>query len=202
VWSTAFNSPRDGITMKASMTVVVVALAVILGVAFAMWSEEAQININAETGYIDLDIVFTGGPWAFVPPYVSVSYTLTGSASGNDGPPVLSLTLSNLYPDINYIVFDFSKLKNDGTLPVRITNCNFRYVAGPFGGDVDYGSGVGEWLDIDIDVEKGGVGPPSDIILNPGEEAVLAIRFRVDSDAPEGASVTVQFTCDYVQAVS
>jgi len=198
VWSTAFNPLRDGISMKASVTVVVAA--VLLAAAYAMWSETSQVLINAQTGYIDLDIVLTGpGPWFYVPSYVLPSPpTLAGSAPGNDGPPVLTLTLSNLYPGINYIVFDAARLKNDGTLPVRIKNCNFKYIGGPFtSDDVDYNG----WLDIDVDVHKGGVGPPSPIILNPGEEAVLAIAFRVDSDAPEGASVTVQFTCDYEQAV-
>jgi len=203
VWSTAFNPLRDGITMKASVAVVVAA--VLLAVAYAMWSETSQVLINAQTGYIDLDIVLTGpDPWFYDPPYgypyVSVSYTLAGSDPGNDGPPVLTLTLSNLYPGINYIVFDAARLRNDGTLPVRIKNCNFKFIGGSFTfGDVDYDG----WLDIDVDVHKSpsGVGPPSPIILNPGEEAVLAIAFRVDSDAPEGASVTVQFTCDYEQAV-
>jgi len=42
------------------------------------------------------------------------------------------------------------------------------------------------WLDIDIDVHKGGVGPPKPITFNPGEVAVSAIAFRVDSDVPGG----------------
>jgi len=185
--------------MKTKITLIIAALAVILGATYAAWSEEGGTNINVATGYIDLDFVITGNPWFYVPKHVSLSYTYTGSDPGNDGPPVLTLTLSNLYPGINYIVFDATRLRNDGTLPVRIKNCNFKFISGSFRfGDVDYDG----WLDIDVDVYKNGVGPPNPIILNPGEEAILAIAFRVDSNAPEGVSVTVQFTCDYEQAVS
>jgi len=186
--------------MKTKTTLVIAALAVILGVAFAAWQEQATISVNAQTGYIDLDIVPDEYPWKFLGrfPRVRADYTLAGSDPGNDGPPVLTLTLSNLYPGINYIVFS-AKIKNDGTLPVKITNCNFKFVGGSFTfGDVDF-----SWLDIEIDVDahKRGVGPPRDIVLDPGEEAVLTIAIRVKSGAPEEASVTAQFTCDYKQAV-
>jgi len=184
--------------VKTKSTLITVALALILGAMYAAWSENSEISINVTTGYIDLDFVITGNPWYYVPKHVSVNYTNTGSDPGDDGQPVLTLTLSNLYPGINYILFGNTRLRNDGTLPVRIKNCNFKFIAGSFKfGDVDYD----DWLDIDVDVSKGAVGPPHDIILNPGEEAILAIAFRVDSDAPEGVSVTVQFTCVYEQAV-
>jgi len=186
----------------------VAAIAVLLAVAYALWGEQSQISVSAQTGYIDLDFkVYNNNPWMILggQRLLGLNYTLLGSEEGNDGPPVLILTLKNLYPfgyDSNgtkrYIVFDSLNLTNDGTIPVKITGCNFTYMSGSFEfGDVDYKG----WLELDVDLQKGGKGPRSDVVLKPGESAVVAISIWVGDDAPEGASVTVKFTCNYVQAV-
>jgi len=201
----AFNPPRNGIPMRA--LVAVAAIAVLLAVAYALWGEQSQVSVSAQTGYIDLDFKVYGNPWMKLggQRLLGLNYTLLGSEKGNDGPPVLILTLKNLYPfgyDSNgtkrYIVFDSLRLVNDGTIPVNITGCNFTYMSGSFEfGDVDYGG----WLELDVDLYKGGRGPPSDVVLRPGESAVVAISIWVSDNATEGASVTVKFTCNYVQAV-
>jgi len=219
--------------MKALVTVV--AIAVLLAVAYALWSEQSQISVNAQTGYIDLDFKVEGNPWQRVDglkDYLVLDYTLLGSEEGNDGPPVLILKLGNLFPFgyegrddgrgnqsdqgqgkgqgkgqgrgqgqqrvRRYIVFDSLKLVNDGTIPVKITGCNFTYVEGSFkDNDVDYRG----WLELDVDLHKGNTGPPSDVVLRPGEFAIVKISIWVSDDAPEETSVTVKFTCNYVQAV-
>jgi len=187
--------------------VAVAAIAVLLAVAYALWGEQSQVSVSAQTGYIDLDFKVYGNPWMILgnQSYLGLSSTLLGSEEGNDGPPVLILTLKNLYPfgyekgKKRYIVFDSLRLVNDGTIPVKITGCNFTYMSGSFEfGDVDNKG----WLELDVDLQRGGRGPPrDDVVLKPGESAVVAISIWVSDNAPEGASVTVKFTCNYVQAV-
>jgi len=206
----AFNLSQNSTLMKALVTVV--AIAVLLAVAYALWSEQSQISVSAQTGYIDLDFEVEGKkPWHRLDGlkgYIGLNYTLQGSKRGNDGPPVLILTLTNLFPFgyegkgqqkvKRYIVFDSLKLVNDGTIPVKITGCNFTYVSGSFEfDDVDYNG----WLELDVDLHKGSEGPPSDVVLEPGESATVKISIWVSDNATETASVTVKFTCNYVQAV-
>jgi len=129
--------------------VAVAAIVVLLAVAYALWGEQSQVSVSAQTGYIDLDFKVDGNPWMILggQRLLGLNYTLLGSEKGNDGPPVLILTLKNLYPfgyDSNgekrYIVFDSLRLVNNGTIPVKITGCNFAYVGGSFEfGDVDKG---------------------------------------------------------------
>jgi len=187
--------------------IAVVAIVVLLAVAYALWGEQSQVSASAQTGYIDLDFEVYDNPWMKLgnQRYLDLSYTLLSSEKGNDGPPVLILTLKNLYPfgydgqsKKRYIVFDSLRLVNDGTIPVKITECNFTYVSGSFEfDDVDYKG----WLELDVDLQKDGIGPRNDVVLGPGESAVVAISIWVSDNAPENASVTVKFTCNYVQAV-
>ncbi|AFA38817.1 hypothetical protein Pogu_0790 [Pyrobaculum oguniense TE7] len=106
--------------MKTKTTLVIAALAVILGVAFATWTEEATIQVNAATGYIDAD--FTSVVVTSTSPYVSASATASGSDSGNDGAPSLTVSISNAYPGAQVEVY--FEIYNDGTIPIEFTSCS------------------------------------------------------------------------------
>jgi len=161
--------------MKTKTTLVIAALAVILGVAFAMWSEEAQININAETGYIDLD--FTSVSKTGCSPYMDCTAgTPTNSGPGNDGPPSVDLTLSNAYPGatatFNIVVY------NDGTIPVN--------VACSVSGDPQ--------LTVTLSA--------TNFSLDVGESYTLVVDISVaTSGVGEEASYSATVSCTYTQAV-
>jgi len=103
--------------MKTKTTLIIAALAVILGVAFATWTETAHININVATGYIDLD--FTSVTNTACSPYMTCTAgTPTNSAPGNDDAPSVDLTLDKAYPGATatYQI----EVYNDGTIPVNV----------------------------------------------------------------------------------
>jgi len=152
---------------------VIAALAVILGVAFAAWTEQATIQINAQTGYIDLD--FTNVEVSKCPDYMKCSSTdLTGSTQNdNDGPPSVTLTLDNAYPGAK-ATFNI-QVYNDGTIPVKLS-CN---VEKP---DV---------LSVDVSA-------PSS--LEPQTSGMITVEITF-GDVDEGSSYSATVTCEYTQAV-
>jgi len=158
--------------MKTKTTLVIAALAVILGVAFAVWTEQATIQINAQTGYIDLD--FTQVAYT-CSSYMSCSYTgLTGSDSGNDGPPSVTLTLDNAYPGAE-ATFNI-QVYNDGTIPVTLS-C-----------DVNAPS------ELSVNVSA-----PSS--LDSQSSGTITVEITVGDGAQEEATYTATVTCTYTQAV-
>ncbi|MEM5827748.1 MAG: hypothetical protein QXT46_07090 [Pyrobaculum sp.] len=169
-------------------TAVVAALAIALAAAFAAWQETATITINAQTGYIDLD--FEEGKWTWTAKYVIYTAEVKGSESGNDGPPELVLKLLNMYPGASLTYATY--LKNDGTLPVEVYNCNFKSIGGGFTfNDVDFDFEI----QVDVDTFKGGSAPP--FVLKPGERAYVVIYIRGKDNAREGVEVEAVFKCDY-----
>jgi len=161
--------------MKTKTTLIIAALAVILGVVFATWSEEATIQINAETGYIDLD-------------FTSVTNTACSSSMGcsntppansvvhsNDGAPEVTLTLNNAYPGATatYEIVVY----NDGTLPVNVA-CS---VTAP--------------PELYVNVN-----PPSYNNLLPGQSYTLTVEITV-GDVDEDHSYAATVACTYTQAV-
>ena len=191
--------------MKGKAVVVFVSLAVVLGVAFAAWSETATIQVSAQTGYIDADFVDVKLThpkiYAFNPPsgsvvvnYMTVGVTVVNSGAGNDGPPELVIDVANMYPGARVTLT--ARLKNDGTIPIQVYGCNFRSVGGAFEfGDVDYDFDIR----VDVDSHVNGRYPP--FVLNPGGTANVVIYLHAKDNAREGVSGTATFTCIYEQYV-
>jgi len=162
--------------MKTKTTLVIAALAVILGVAFATWTETAYININAATGYIDLD--FTDVQNTACSPYMyCTAGDPTNSDPGNDDAPSVDLTLSNAYPGAT-ATYEI-EVYNDGTIPVNVA-CS---VAG----------------DSQLIVT---LSPSSYDDLEPGDSYTLVVDISVaTSGVDEEASYSATVTCTYTQAV-
>ena len=168
--------------------VIGVVSALLLAAAFATWGEGAKVSVTASTGYIDAD--FKDVQISLKDPYVEVRYYLAGSDPGNDGPPTWYITVSNMYPKANATLN--ARLYNDGTLPIKITNCNFTSIGGRFEfRDIDFD------FDVQIDVDTPTFLP---VILKPGEKLYVVVYLRGRPDAREGVSATVAFTCTYQQA--
>jgi len=160
--------------MKTKTTLTIAALAVILGVAFATWTETATININAATGYIDLD--FTNVANTACSPYMTCTPgTPTNSAPGNDDPPSVDLTLSEAYPGAT-ATFTID-VYNDGTVPVNVA-C--------------YTSGDTEMLLVTLS--------PANFYLDTSSSQTLTVSITV-GDVDEEATYSVTVTCEYTQAV-
>ncbi|AFA38816.1 hypothetical protein Pogu_0789 [Pyrobaculum oguniense TE7] len=190
--------------MQGKAVVVFVSLAVILGVAFATWTEEATIQVNADTGYIDADFINVRltlpTTYVFSPPsdyvvvnYMTVGVTVVNSGAGNDGPPELVIDVANMYPGA-YVTLR-ALLRNDGTIPVRVYGCDFTSLGGGFYMDVDYDFDIR----VDVDADVGGSYPP--FVLNPGGTADVVIYLHAKDDAREEVSGTATFTCIYEQYV-
>jgi len=164
--------------MKTKTTLVIAALAVILGVAFATWTETATIQINAETGYIDLD--FTDVQNTACSPYMDCDYdALLHSDAGNDGAPSVTLTLDNAYPGATatYQI----EVYNDGTIPVNVV-CAVAAYSNP-------------QLIVTLN-------PSSYSNLGPGDSYILVVDISVaTSGVAEEASYSATVTCTYTQAV-
>jgi len=161
--------------MKTKTTLVIAALAVVLGVAFATWTEEAHININAATGYIDLD--FTSVSKTACSPYMDCTAgTPTNSAPGNDGEPSVTLTLSNAYPGAT-ATFTI-EVKNDGTIPVDVS-CSVS-------GDSQLTVTLSE----------------TNFSIDEGDSYTLVVDISVaTSGVDEEATYSATVTCTYTQAV-
>jgi len=158
--------------MKTKTTLIIAALAVILGVAFAVWTEQATIQINAKTGYIDLD--FTQVTYT-CSSYMKCDYTgLTGSDSGNDGPPSVTLTLDNAYPRAE-ATFNI-RVYNDGTIPVTLS-C-----------DVNAPS------ELSVNVSA-----PSS--LDSQNSGTITVKITVGDGAQEQQTYSATVSCTYTQAV-
>ena len=161
--------------MKTKTTLVIAALAVVLGVAFAAWSETATIQVNAQTGYIDADfqkVQVTASS------YVDATYSTSGSASGNDGAPSLTVSISNAYPGAQVQVY--FEIYNDGTIPIRFTSCTAS-------GDTDK-------------LTVSGL-PTTPFTLNPGSAQSVTLTITAGSDVEEQQSYSVTIQCTYEQAV-
>jgi len=165
--------------MKTKTTLVIAALAVILGVAFATWTETATIQINAETGYIDLD--FTSVTNTACSDYMECNYdSLLHSGPGNDGAPSVVLTLSNAYPGAT-ATYEI-EVYNDGTIPVNVV-CAV----------------VVAYSDPQLIVT---LNPPSYSNLEPGDYYTLTVDISVaTSDVGEESNYSATVTCTYTQAV-
>jgi len=161
--------------MKTKTTLVIAALAVILGVAFAMWQETTIIQINAETGYIDLD--FANVQYTDCSPYMTCTPgTPTNSLPGNDGEPSVTLTLDNAYPGAR-ATFTI-EVYNDGTIPV----------------DVACSVAPDDKLIVTVS-------PSSVSNLDPGSGYTLTVNIEVASSAGEERTYSATVTCTYRQAV-
>jgi len=161
--------------MKTKTTLVIAALAVILGVAFAMWQETAIIQINAATGYIDLD--FTDVKNTACSPYMDCTAgTPTNSDPGNDNAPSVTLTLNNAYPGATatYQIVVY----NDGTIPVKVA-CS-----------------------VSSDPQLTVTLSATDFSLDVGNSYTLVVDISVaTSGVGEEATYSATVTCDYTQAV-
>jgi len=159
--------------MKTKTTLIIAALAVILGVAFAVWQETATIQVNAQTGYIDLD--FTKVEVSKCSHYMTCNYTTpTGSDSGNDGQPSVTLKLDNAYPGAT-ATFNI-QVYNDGTIPVTLS-C-----------DVNAPS------ELSVNVSA-----PSS--LDPQSSDTITVEITVGNGAQEEATYSATVSCTYTQAV-
>ncbi|MCU7787026.1 hypothetical protein ODS41_03670 [Pyrobaculum sp. 3827-6] len=175
--------------------VIGVVSALVLAAAFATWGEGAKVSEIASTGYIDAD--FKDVQISLKDSYVEVSYYLAGSDPGNDGPPTWYITVSNMYPNARATLN--ARLYNDGTLPIKITNCNFTSIPGGFEfKDIDFDFDV--QIDVDVHRDTPAARGSRAIILKPGERLYVVVYLRGRPDAREGVSATVAFTCTYKQA--
>ncbi|WP_286724922.1 hypothetical protein [Pelotomaculum sp. PtaB.Bin117] len=108
--------------VKLLSLVMVVAL-VLMGAAYAAWSEDITINGNVQTGY--LDTVFTAaasndtGTTVDPGKTIDAGRTEVPTVIGADGVKDFEVAVTNGYPGYNATV-DYT-IKNNGTIPVRVT---------------------------------------------------------------------------------
>ncbi|MCU7787027.1 NEW3 domain-containing protein [Pyrobaculum sp. 3827-6] len=159
--------------MKTKTTIVITALAIALAVAFAAWSETATIQVSASTGYIDLDFQNVDVAYS---DYVTVTTSTTGSDSGNDGPPTLTVTINNAYPGASVdVTFD---MYNDGTIPVNI-RCEVKAPS-------------------ELTVT---ISPDTVNDLKPGSSQSATLKIVAGDNVEEQKTYSATVTCTYSQAV-
>ncbi|ACB39915.1 hypothetical protein [Pyrobaculum neutrophilum] len=161
--------------MKSTITIA--ALAIVLAVAFAIWQETATISVNAQTGYLDADFQNVQVDRS---PYVTAEAKTAGSDAGNDGPPSLTVTVTNAYPGASVTVsFD---VYNDGTIPLR-----FRWTACTISGDTGY-------------LKVSGM-PTSDTTLDLGATQKVTLTITAADNVEEQKTYSLTIQCPYQQAV-
>jgi len=162
--------------VKTKTTLVIAALAVILGVSFAAWSEQATITINVATGYIDLDFTEVENT-ACTAPMTCTWSTPTNSGSGNDDGASVTLTLNNAFPGASatYKI----KVSNNGTLPVNVA-CSVPTTSG---------------LTVTLN-------PSNYNNLAPKSSYTLTVSIAVGNVNENTTYNDVVVTCTYTQAVS
>jgi len=155
-------------------------IAMVLGTALAMWSETLYVNVEVNTGKVDVSIVNATcsdtGPDPQAPDFSNkegkdvASCYVEISENGNSA----TVTISNAYP--GYRVEVDLTVKNDGTIPVKL----YRY----------------EISEYNTSALRVSLTTPEDTQIDPGKTSTYTLCIRVLQDAEQGASynVTVKLT--------
>ena len=153
----------------------ILAIAIILvGSSYAMWYKVLTINGTINTGYVDA--VFTNVSSYDNEPQIKDVSNVTFSLSEDS--EVLTISLNNAYPCINYTVeFD---ILNSGTIPVIITAVNGIPSSEPY-------QVMGNLTDV--------VG----LQLEPGDTVHVKMVIHLSNDALQDSTYTFSITIQAVQ---
>lgn len=100
---------------KRSLVIIgVVAALLLMGVAFAAWTASVDVNVNAKSGELDVEITKT--KVVSVSEYVNFAKKNIVVSEDNK---TATVTIDNLYPG-SEAVFTI-QVKNTGTLPIELT---------------------------------------------------------------------------------
>jgi hypothetical protein len=102
---------------KAKLLALTLVFALMLmGAAYAAWTDELAINTTAGTGEMDIDF-----NWVSVTPHdpYTKGAAYIQELDGDDDKA--KITITNIHPGMGTVFFDF-QLLNEGTIPAKLSN--------------------------------------------------------------------------------